>query len=56
MNMNAIVFFEILLIAGSLLTFAACEWRDMRKAPARMPEDRVQKSPDHLSGSGNWLD
>ncbi|UOM35219.1 hypothetical protein [Acuticoccus sp. I52.16.1] len=40
MDTNLIVLLEILLIAGSLLTFAACELRDARRRPAEVGLNR----------------
>ncbi|WP_162409431.1 hypothetical protein [Acuticoccus sediminis] len=39
MDMNLVVLLEILLIAGSLLTFAACELRDARRSLSRAKVD-----------------
>ena len=35
MDVNTIIAVEMLLIVGSLLTFAACEVREARRSPAR---------------------
>ncbi len=40
MDTNLIVLLEILLIAGSLLTFAACELREARRRPSKVGIDR----------------